>query len=105
MSELLGGWKRTNYCANFTKADAGKQVTLMGWANVRRDLGELLPEDDAVKLGSLIGATEVMACQAPHRHLRPRREGLDLDRLSHPTYQHHLVHMSSSPGAAPRVSP
>jgi aspartyl-tRNA synthetase len=38
MSEFLGGWKRTNYCANFTKADAGKEVTLMGWANVRRDL-------------------------------------------------------------------
>ncbi|MEA4937988.1 MAG: aspartate--tRNA ligase [Christensenella sp.] len=42
MSELLGGWKRTNYCANFTKEDAGKQVTLMGWANVRRDLGALV---------------------------------------------------------------
>ena len=42
MSELLGGWKRTNYCANFTKADAGKDVTLMGWANVRRDLGALV---------------------------------------------------------------
>ncbi len=42
MSELLGGWKRTNYCANFTTADAGKQVTLMGWANVRRDLGALV---------------------------------------------------------------
>jgi aspartyl-tRNA synthetase len=42
MSEFLGGWKRTNYCANFTKADAGKEVTLMGWANVRRDLGALV---------------------------------------------------------------
>ncbi|HWQ05913.1 MAG TPA: aspartate--tRNA ligase [Feifaniaceae bacterium] len=42
MSEFLGGWKRTNYCANFTKADAGREVTLMGWANVRRDLGALV---------------------------------------------------------------
>lgn len=42
MSELLGGWKRTNYCGSFTKADAGKEVTLMGWANVRRDLGALV---------------------------------------------------------------
>ncbi len=42
MSEFLGGWKRTNYCANFIKADAGKEVTLMGWANVRRDLGALV---------------------------------------------------------------
>ena len=42
MSELLGGWKRTNYCGNFTKDDAGKEVILMGWANVRRDLGALV---------------------------------------------------------------
>jgi aspartyl-tRNA synthetase len=42
MSEFLSGWKRTDYCANFTKADAGKQVTLMGWTNVRRDLGALV---------------------------------------------------------------
>ncbi|NLI53047.1 MAG: aspartate--tRNA ligase [Clostridiales bacterium] len=42
MSELLGGWKRTNYCANFTTADAGKEITLMGWTNVRRDLGALV---------------------------------------------------------------
>jgi aspartyl-tRNA synthetase len=42
MSEFLSGWKRTDYCENFTKADAGKQVTLMGWTNVRRDLGALV---------------------------------------------------------------
>ncbi len=42
MSELLGGWKRTNYCANFSTADAGKEITLMGWTNVRRDLGALV---------------------------------------------------------------
>ena len=42
MSELLGGWKRTKYCGDFTKADAGKEVILMGWANVRRDLGALV---------------------------------------------------------------
>ena len=42
MGELLGGWKRTGYCAAFTVEDAGKQVTLMGWTNVRRDLGALV---------------------------------------------------------------
>ncbi len=42
MNELLGGWKRTCYCADPTKAEAGKTVTLMGWTNVRRDLGALV---------------------------------------------------------------
>ena len=42
MSELLAGWKRTKYCGNFTKADVGREVILMGWANVRRDLGALV---------------------------------------------------------------
>ena len=42
MSELLSGWKRTSYCAEPTKNDVGKTVTLMGWANVRRDLGALV---------------------------------------------------------------
>jgi aspartyl-tRNA synthetase len=42
MSELLSGWKRTGYCAEFSTADAGKDVTLMGWTNVRRDLGALV---------------------------------------------------------------
>ena len=42
MGELLGGWKRTAYCAEFTKEQAGQTITLMGWVNVRRDLGALL---------------------------------------------------------------
>ncbi len=42
MSELLSGWKRTGYCTDFTTADAGKEITLMGWTNVRRDLGALV---------------------------------------------------------------
>lgn len=42
MAELLGGWKRSAYCADFTKEQAGETVTLMGWTNVRRDLGALI---------------------------------------------------------------
>ena len=42
MSELLSGWKRTCYCADLNKEDAGRKVTLMGWCNVRRDLGALI---------------------------------------------------------------
>ena len=42
MGELLNGWKRTCYCTELTTADIGREVTLMGWTNVRRDLGALI---------------------------------------------------------------
>ena len=42
MSEFLQGWKRTDYCTNFTTDDVGKDVTLMGWVQTRRDLGALI---------------------------------------------------------------
>ena len=42
MGELLSGWKRTCCCTELGKADAGREVTLMGWVNVRRDLGALI---------------------------------------------------------------
>ncbi len=42
MGEMLGGWKRTCYCTELTKRDVGRGVTLMGWTNVRRDLGALV---------------------------------------------------------------
>lgn len=39
MTELL---HRTNYCATLTLADVGKQVTLNGWIQKRRNLGALI---------------------------------------------------------------
>lgn len=42
MSELMMGWKRTGMCAEFGKESVGRQVTLMGWVNSRRDLGGLI---------------------------------------------------------------
>ncbi|MGI6152379.1 MAG: aspartate--tRNA ligase [Christensenellaceae bacterium] len=42
MGELLKDWKRTDLCANFTPDDVGREVTLMGWADTRRDLGALI---------------------------------------------------------------
>lgn len=42
MGELLGGWKRSHYCTELTETDIGSDVTLMGWTNVRRDLGALI---------------------------------------------------------------
>ena len=42
MGELLGNWKRTQYCAEVGEGHIGQQVTLMGWAQRRRDLGNLI---------------------------------------------------------------
>ena len=42
MSEFLQGWKRTDYCTSFTTDDVGKDVTLMGWVQTRRDFGALV---------------------------------------------------------------
>ena len=42
MGEFLNGWKRTCYCTELSKEDVGREVTLMGWTNVRRDLGALI---------------------------------------------------------------
>ncbi len=42
MSEFLQGWKRTDYCTSFKVDDVGKDVTLMGWVQTRRDFGALI---------------------------------------------------------------
>ena len=42
MSEFLQGWKRTDYCTHFSVDDVGRDVTLMGWVQTRRDLGALI---------------------------------------------------------------
>ena len=42
MMESLGGWKRTRMCAELGTKDVGGAVTLMGWAQRRRDLGSLI---------------------------------------------------------------
>lgn len=42
MNGLVNGWKRTDYCANFSTGDVGKDVTLMGWVQTRRDFGALV---------------------------------------------------------------
>ena len=40
--ETIKGLKRTNYCGELRIEDAGKEVTLFGWCQRQRDLGNLI---------------------------------------------------------------
>jgi len=40
--DTLENWKRTHDCGSLGVKDAGAEVLLMGWVNVRRDLGSLI---------------------------------------------------------------
>ena len=42
MAEFLGEMKRTNYCGQITEKEVGSELTVMGWAAKRRDLGGLI---------------------------------------------------------------
>lgn len=40
--EFLGDLKRTDFCGDLRKKDAGREVVLLGWVQRRRDLGGLI---------------------------------------------------------------
>ncbi len=42
MIDLFGNLKRTDYCGDLRKKDVGREVTLLGWIQRRRDLGGLI---------------------------------------------------------------
>lgn len=42
MEENIAGMKRTHRCGELTNNDVGKKVTVMGWAQKRRDFGSLI---------------------------------------------------------------
>ena len=42
MAEFMTGLKRTNYCGTLRAQDIGKEVTVCGWVQRQRDLGQLI---------------------------------------------------------------
>ncbi len=53
MAEFLGQMKRSNYCGQITEKEVGKELTVMGWAAKRRDLGGLIFVDLRDRTGIL----------------------------------------------------
>ena len=49
--ENIKGLKRTDYCGNLRLSDEGREVTLFGWAQRQRDLGNLIFIDLRNKTG------------------------------------------------------
>ena len=42
MSESMQGLKRTHYCTELSSQNVGETVTVMGWVQRRRNLGQIL---------------------------------------------------------------
>lgn len=42
MAEMMADWKRDVLCGALTEAHVGQRVTVMGWADTRRDLGAIV---------------------------------------------------------------
>lgn len=57
----LEGWRRTHKCGELSKADEGKEVCLMGWAQYRRDHGGLIFVDlrDYSGLAQIVFSPEI----------------------------------------------
>ena len=49
--ETIKGLKRSDYCGTLTLKDEGREVTLFGWAQRQRDLGNLIFIDLRDKTG------------------------------------------------------
>ena len=42
MAESIKGLRRTDYCGTFREEHAGQEVTVFGWVQRQRDLGQLI---------------------------------------------------------------
>ena len=45
MAEFMTGLKRTHYCGDLRVSDVGSEVTVCGWVQRARDLGQLILVD------------------------------------------------------------
>ena len=42
MADSIKGLKRTDYCGNFNMSNVGQEITVFGWVQRQRDLGNLI---------------------------------------------------------------
>ncbi|MFQ5696587.1 MAG: amino acid--tRNA ligase-related protein, partial [Terriglobia bacterium] len=70
--EPLGNLKRTHTCGELRAGDAGKPVTLLGWVQRRRDLGQLIFLD----LRDRTGLTQVVCNKEKNPQAHARAEAV-----------------------------
>jgi aspartyl-tRNA synthetase len=70
--DFLGDLKRTDYCGDLRKKDAGREVTLMGWVQRRRDLGGLI----FVELRDRQGIVQVVFNPEVNREVHEKAQSL-----------------------------
>ncbi len=75
--ELLGSWKRTDYCGNFSSKDIGKEVILTGWVFRRRDHGGII----FIDLRDREGIIQVVFDPAYDREAHKKAENIRLESV------------------------